>query len=188
MKHAYLVHGWEGKPFGGFRAWLRDELVARGYDVTAPALPNPDEPQLESWLACLHDTLTHLDEDTVIVGHSLGGLATLHFLSRLPKDVTVGKVVLVTPVVDRIDRLSDAERAFVAPWFETSLDDQRVRSAAKEIIGIFSDNDHWIPQESSGVLEERFGARTIIVHGKGHYSDPTSAKKVPEILAQIISE
>ena len=51
-----ILHGWENRrPSDHWEHWLHDELVARGYEVDYPQLPDPDTPDLETWLGILDD-------------------------------------------------------------------------------------------------------------------------------------
>jgi len=42
-----------------------------GYKVFVPRFPTPDGQSLESWLAVFQEYEQYLDEDTIVVGHSL---------------------------------------------------------------------------------------------------------------------
>ena len=52
-KRVYVVHGWSGKPDGGWRAWFKKELEARGHEVHLLAMPEPDTPRIETWVQFL---------------------------------------------------------------------------------------------------------------------------------------
>ncbi len=188
FKHVYLLHGWSGVPEGAFRGWLKKELEARGYAVVAPALPDADTPRIETWLPFLQETITSVPEDTIIVGHSIGGALALRYAEALPEGSVLAKVVLVASVVDEIINFSsEKEKRIAAPWLETPIDAEKVRRSAKEIIAFFSDNDEFIPLSSEKVMREKFGARTIIEHAMGHYFDDTrSFIEVPSILEEIL--
>lgn len=186
MKCAYLVHGWGGRPDSGFRPWLKKQLEKEGYEVVVPALPDTGKPLIEKWVPCLQSVIRDPDENTVLVGHSLGGPAVLRYLETLPDGVHVGKTVLVAPVVDAIMGLSPEETAFSKPWFETPIDVEKVRRSAGKMIGFFSDDDHWVPIESGKIFKERYGATTIIEHHMGHYSEESGVSEVPTILKAIL--
>ena len=186
MKKAYLLHGWGGKPEGAFRPWLARELETQGYMVDVPALPKTQTPTYETWIPFLHQHIQQTDADTVLVGHSLGGLAILHFLNELPEGQVIGKAVLVAPVVDSIIGLSESEKVLFTSWQGKALDTEKIKRSCQHLIGFFSDNDQWIPLESARRLKEQFGASIFIEHNMGHFSDDTGVKEVPMILEEIL--
>lgn len=80
MKRVFIVHGWGGKPEQGFKPWLKQELEARGYSAEVPAMPETDNPRIDAWASELQKVIVRPDEDTVLVGHSLGAPAILHYI------------------------------------------------------------------------------------------------------------
>lgn len=185
-KKAYIIHGWSGSPNNGFKPWLKSELEARGYAVESPQMPDTDTPKMETWLPFLQNLIQNPDEETILIGHSMGGAAVLRYLETLPEGTQIKKVILVAPVVDFIKDMSEEEKQIATPWLETPFDFEKVKRSAKEIIGFFSDNDKYIPPESATYLKEKFGAKIYIEHQKGHYSNSDGTKEVPQILETII--
>ena len=53
MKRVVIIHGYQGEPMRGFRPWLKKELEARGFDVSMPAMPKPDAPDSDEWVAAI---------------------------------------------------------------------------------------------------------------------------------------
>lgn len=186
MKCAFIVHGWGGRPEQGFKPWLKKELEARGFAVEVPVMPDTDNPKIDAWVSELQKVIVRPNEDTILVGHSLGAPAILHFLERLPDGVRIGKVVLVAPVVDCITGMSEEKLAIVREWFETTIDFEKVKRSSREIVAFFSDNDHFIPLSSEKTLKDNLGCRTIIEHAMGHYSSDDNTIEVPTVLAEIL--
>lgn len=185
-KKVYLIHGWGGHPEGAFKPWLKKELEARGYTVVVPALPDTEHPRIENWIPFLRQVIANLDEETILLGHSLGCKAILLFLQALLPEVRVGKVILVAGAIGTVTNLNDEETLIYKPWAEVSIDFDKVRSHANEIVAFFSDNDKWIPLSNEPMIREKLGAKTIIEHAMGHYSDEDGVREVPTILAEIV--
>lgn len=57
MKTVVIVHGYTGNPEINWFPWLKEQLESQGVRVLVPAMPEPDEPQLDVWL----ETLNSLD-------------------------------------------------------------------------------------------------------------------------------
>lgn len=188
QKRVYLIHGWGGKPEGGFRQWLKRELESRGYEVHPLAMPDADTPRIEQWIPFLLSTIQTPDENTILVGHSMGCQAILRYLEALPEGSRVGKVVLVAGFIERLTDLDAEEQVVAKPWLETPINFEKVRRAAQEIVAFFSDNDRWVPIENERAMRDKLGARTIVEHARGHWSDTEDRiTEVPTILAEIIS-
>ncbi|MHA4847158.1 alpha/beta hydrolase [Flavitalea antarctica] len=61
--------------------YIKEGLPA-AYHVIAPIMPHPDNPDYESWKKVLHEVFKIMDDDMILVGHSLGGSVLLKFLSE----------------------------------------------------------------------------------------------------------
>lgn len=190
MKKAYLIHGWGGSPEHGWFPWLKKELVSRGWDVQDFSMPDPGEPVIEKWIPFLLEHIAHPDADTVIVGHSMGVQAALRYVAELPEGARVGKLVLVAGPIDTITGMdgSSEDPAIAEPWLTRPIDAEKVKRIVSEIVGIFSDNDRWIPLSQETLLREHFGARTITMHDMHHFSGDDGIAEVPMILREVLGQ
>ncbi|MFH1611270.1 MAG: alpha/beta fold hydrolase [Patescibacteria group bacterium] len=188
MKKVYLLHGWEGAPERDFFPWLKLELESDRCEVIAPSFPNPDEPRIETWVPFLQSLIANPDEDTSIVAHSMGCQATLRYLENLPEGMIIGRVVLVAPVIDQITNPGGSEEVEIRDsWLSVPIDANKVKRSVKKLVGLFSDNDPFIPLSSSKVFKDLYGGEAIIEHNKGHWCDDDRVGPVPEILNAIIN-
>jgi len=188
MKKVYLLHGWDGSPKRDFFPWLKEQLEAQGCQVEALTFPNPDEPRIETWVPFLQSSIPNPDEDAIIVGHSMGCQATLRFLEKLPEGKMVGKVVMVAGVVDQITNLTDPDEIELRDsWLNNPIDADKVKRSVGKMIGLFSDNDPYIPLSSAETLKNQYGAEVQIEHAKGHWTDGDKVGAVPEILNAILN-
>lgn len=186
MKRAYLIHGWGGHPDGAFRPWLARKLRAHGYEVEIPALPDTEHPKIEKWVPFLSSLITSPDEDTIIIGHSLGCQAVLRFLETLPEGTHVGRTILVASPFNSISGLEREEEVIARPWVTTPLDFEKVKRAGGRITAFFSDNDPWIPLDNEKSMREKLSAKTIIQHKKRHYGEVDGLAEVPAVLEEIL--
>lgn len=114
-----ILHGWENRrPAEHWQHWLFDELTARGQDVDYPQLPDPDTPDLDTWLALLDDLVTRGERPVTLVAHSLAtslwltnlarggspGLVTRLALVAIPSPLVLGPTV-VAPFLDHPPRV-----------------------------------------------------------------------------------
>lgn len=185
MKRAYLIHGWGGRPTHGFFPWLKAELENRGYAVEVPLMPDADAPRFETWVPFLESLIRAPNGDTLVLGHSMGGQAALRYLERLPEGERVGTVALVAPVVETITGMSADDEIVARPWLSRPFDADKIRRSALSLVGIFSDDDPFIPLSSEELIREEFGAMTQVFPARGHFSGDGGCVELPEILPYL---
>ncbi len=187
MKRAFLIHGWGGKADGGWRPWLKRELEARGYVVESLDMPDTDNPRIETWVPFLAAAVGVPDEETVLVGHSIGCQTILRYMATLPEGQHIGVAYLVGGWFSKRTNYDNEEELRISkPWRETPIDFERVRRAAKEIVAIFSDNDPYVPLENEVAIRETFGAKTIILEKMGHLGEDDGVTELPILLQEIL--
>lgn len=85
-----ILHGWENRrPPGHWEYLLAEALRADGVAVAYPQLPDPDEPDLDTWLAVLDELVGGEGPSLTLVAHSL---ATSLWLTRLARGAGPGRV------------------------------------------------------------------------------------------------
>jgi uncharacterized protein len=78
---------------------LRDELGA-AFDVRCPEMPDEESPEYEAWKEEIEQELATLDGEVILVGHSLGALILLKYVSEVKMGKPVAGLFLVaTPYV-----------------------------------------------------------------------------------------
>ena len=179
-KRVIIIHGFQSEPMHGFRPWLKKELEARGFEVSIPAMPHPNEPRVEEWVAAIGREVGQ-GGDCVLLGHSLGCIAIIRYLERA--DVNVKGVVLVAGFVGSLG----GEFSILDEFFRAPIDEKRVKKACKKFIAIFSDNDPYVPLEQARLIEKKLGAKTVVLHARGHFSSSDGTTKLPEALEAVLS-
>jgi predicted alpha/beta hydrolase family esterase len=97
------IHG-AGEPRrrGGSVYWepmLRDGL-GDDYEVTAPRMPDPEDPHHEPWATRIAGLVAHVPRP-ILIGHSFGASTLLKFMASAPRRPTVAGLFLVaTPFWD----------------------------------------------------------------------------------------
>src|SRR3989304_7206168 len=81
----FIFHGTGGYPGENWFPWMKNELEQKGYNVFVPQFPTPEGQSLEAWLDVLSLQKDKIDQNTIFIGHSLGGLFLLRLLERLEK-------------------------------------------------------------------------------------------------------
>ena len=184
-KRVIIVHGWGGYPEEGWFPWMKKILEAKGFEVIVPKMPDTDAPKIEAWVNHLAKIIGTPDKDTFLVVHSIGGQTTMRYLQnatgKIGGIVFVGGWLTLNPFED------PEEKAIVKPWLETPIDFEKVKKAVDgKIIGIFSDDDPYVPLENVKAFEQKLGAKTIILKGKGHMGGDDNCNELPEALNAVV--
>src|SRR3989344_7489558 len=102
----FIFHGTEGYPEENWFPWLKSKAEARGVEVFVPQFPSPpgESAKIAEWFDVLRNYESRIGEDTIFVGHSLGGVFTLRILEKLPHSVRaaflVGAPIGVKPILN----------------------------------------------------------------------------------------
>ncbi|MEX0673080.1 MAG: alpha/beta fold hydrolase [Candidatus Paceibacterota bacterium] len=175
-----LLHGFEGSPKKNFFPWLARELEKRGHSVEAPTLPKTKNPDIEKQVHHVLDTC-HFTENTILVGHSLGGVVGQIITERLKTPIK--KMVLVGSFT-KPNFLDSKDQPFV-DTFSWNLDLEKVRDNARRIVILHDQNDPIIPTREADILAEATaGELRSVVARKEHFCGP----REPEILNACLEE
>jgi len=177
-KRVFLIHGWEGKPEGGWRPWLREELEKRGFEVLVPAMPDTNHPKMGAWVGHLAKIVSKPDEECYFVGHSLGCITILRYLETINKKV--GGVVLVAGFTSSLG-YKELEGFFKKPivW-------EKIKIKCKKFAAVHSDDDPYVSLHYGDFFKKELNATVIVEHGRGHFSGHEDVNKLPIVLEQLL--
>ncbi|MFH1632065.1 MAG: alpha/beta fold hydrolase [bacterium] len=170
-----LIHGYKADSNSNFFPWLRDELHRKGHEVIAPDLPNPEEPDPEVWTKALIEAVGPVDDETIILGHSIGGAEALRFLEAAEARSTPRGVILVaTPWMIKDEKF----RGF----FMSELDFDVLMWKASKFIVVHSHDDKVIPFDHAEKYVDVLHASLLERNnGEGHFQ----GEAYPVLLALI---
>jgi hypothetical protein len=142
-------------------------------------MPNAQVPQLQEWLPYIQQVAEALDENTYLVGHSLGCITILKYLESLEDTVKIGGAILVAGFAEPID-LKELNNFFVS-----KLDDTKTRKAAKNIVLVHSDTDEYVPLWQGERMSQRFDAKLIVLNNAGHITEMVGFTELPVVLQEL---
>jgi len=94
----YIIHGYTASSRANWFPWLKNQLEFNGIETHIPDMPFSDYPQLDLWLKCMREKAAVIDENTIFIGHSLGCITVLRFLSE--KNVKIKGAILVSGFIN----------------------------------------------------------------------------------------
>lgn len=185
-KRIFIIHGWEGSPDNCWFPWLKAELESKEFSVIIPAMPNPEAPEMKSWVNSLKNAVKEVDENTYFIGHSIGCQTILRYVEQLPTESRVGGIICVAGFFRLLHLETEEEKEIARPWLETKIDFEKIKTHTNKIVAIFSDNDPDIDLGDKELFEKYLGARTIVEHNKSHFNDEAGIKELPVLLEELL--
>ncbi|MEK7101543.1 MAG: alpha/beta hydrolase [Patescibacteria group bacterium] len=186
MKRVYVVHGWGSSPNEPCISWIREQLEKKGYTAEALIMPNTDTPVIKEWVEKLREVVQNPDRSTYFIGHSIGGQAIMRFLAGLPGGSKIGGVVFLASWFV-LKALEDEEAEKIAkPWVDTPIDFESLKQKTSHYVLILSDDDPWVPVDTTKKqFEKNVGAKVIIEHHKGHFTEEDGITEVPMVIKEV---
>jgi predicted alpha/beta hydrolase family esterase len=188
-ERAFIIHGYQGYPAEAWLPWLKAKLEEHGYRVFLPAMPHPDRPVISEWVDFIGKLVGKPDSMTVMIAHSLGCDAVLHYLDSLgASGMSVGRTVLVAGRFPA--GMSDAEAEkkiegdkILKPWMTARVDPNNVKLAAGKCTVILSDDDPYVPIDAAKAsFRGNLAAEIVIEHGRGHFNEDDHISELPSAL------
>ncbi len=141
-----LLHGFQGSPKANFFPWLKAELEKRGFTVSVPDLPNSKKPSEHEQVRYV---LQHckFDENTIMLGHSLGAVVAMKVLEKL--ESPIAGLVLAGGFIS--PNFKDHDRIF-ADKFNWKFDFKKIKKQAGAITILHDPNDYAIGEDQEVAL------------------------------------
>ncbi len=159
--------------------------MKRGITVITPDMPNTNVPTIETWVPFLSNLVKDPYKDFYFVGHSIGCLTILQYLSALPEWKVVGGVVFVAGWTTLTNQ-NDKEKEIAKPWIETQIDWVNVASHSKAFVAIYSDDDPYVPVSNAQFFQEKLGAKLVLDSRRGHFTDEDDVTQLPIVLKELL--
>lgn len=175
------MHGKDTSPNEKWYPWFQTALVDQGIKFEAPVLPEADDPVLDDWVTELE--ALEPDENTVLVGHSRGGVAVLRYLERLPKGHKVKKVILVATNSGLLSKRHITDETNFGFYTEKGYDFEEIKRHCNDFIVFHSKDDVWVPFEAGEENSIGLGAKFFAFEDKQHFGK--NILEFPELIAQI---
>ena len=182
MNTAIIIHGTEGYPEENWFPWLKQELQQEGYEVIVPQFPSPPivAAKISEWFDVLKGYENKVNEDTLLIGHSLGGIFTLRILERL-NDPVRGAFLIGTPIGVRPILNYDRDSEFSGFDFNW----EKIKQNAKHFVVFQSDDDPYVGLDNGKQLANKLGVELNFVPNAGHFNKKAGYTKFSQLLEQI---
>jgi hypothetical protein len=184
----FIFHGTEGCPEENWFPWMKHELEQRGYEVFVPQFPSPPmvPAKISDWFNVLKNYEQYINEDTILIGHSLGGIFTLRILEALTHPVKavffIGTPIGIRPIAN-YDR-DNSFSSFLFNW-------DTIKNKAKHFTVFQSDDDPYVGLENGKELARILNVELSFVLHAGHFNKKAGYVKFEQLrdkLLEILEE
>jgi uncharacterized protein len=183
-KSAFIIHGAYGNPQENWFPWLAMELEYQGFNVYAPKFPTPERQSLEEWYAILKPYESHINEQTIMIGHSLGPSFILTILERV--NTPIKACFFVAPFIGLLNNLDfdEINKTFV----EKDFDWRKINSNCKKFSLYSSDDDPYVPLDKGKFLSDKLKSNLNVITHAGHFNKSSGYLSFPKLLHDISVE
>lgn len=178
--NALIIHGVVGYPEENWFPWLKKELEIIGCKTYVPQFPTPENQTLKDWFKVFDEYKQHIDENSIILGHSMGVAFTLNILEKLEHPVKAAFLVAGF-IGDCKHELKD----IIIPFSKREFDWNKIKNNCKKFFIYNSDNDPYVPLEKGKELEEKLGPKLTVIKGAAHFNTDVGYTEFPLLLEDI---
>ena len=178
-----IIHGVYSNPEENWFPWLKKQLEGMSYEVIVPKFPTPLDQSLESWTRAFSQYESKINEETVLIGHSLGAAFILNYLEKTSKKIKAA--ILVSGFHKLLgSQYDEINKTFVDKQFNWD----KIKSSCGRFFIFAGDNDEYISLEVSNELAKNLNAEMNIVHDGGHLNKKAGYDDFSLLLETIIIE
>lgn len=176
-----IIHGTGGRPSSHWFPWLKQEVLALGWDASVPAFPTPEGQSLSTWKPVFLERVGSIEPNMILIGHSLGVGFILNLLEESSKPVIA--TYLVAGFVGKLglDEFDVLNESFVCRQFHWKKICENLGRGR-----IFhADNDPYVPLTKACELSEKLNVPVTMMRGAKHINEDAGYTTFPLILEQL---
>ena len=184
ISNVILMHGKNTNLREKWYPWLAEKMKKNNIKFTAPKLPNADDPEINEWMSELEKVKSN--QNSVLIGHSRGGVAILRWLEKQPEDFKIKKVILVaTNSGDSIKRnKTENNKGF---FTKEGYDFEKIKKHCDDFVVLHSEDDEWVPFEAGEENSKGLNAKFLQFKNRGHFGSKLPKQEIPELLEEILN-
>lgn len=175
------MHGKDTSPNEKWYPWFLEQVKELGLDCFAPYLPEADNPKIKDWISKLEEL--HPDSETILVGHSRGGVAILRWLEVQQPELKVKKVILIATNSGFLKENSLKNETNYGFYTDSGYDFSKIKQHCSEFVVLHSKDDKWVPFEAGLENAQGLGAKFLSFEDRGHFGK--GVDQIPELIKEI---
>lgn len=153
-----------------------EEELGENFEILSPQMPDRTNARFEEWRIWFKRIIPLLNDNLIFIGHSLGGIFLVKYLSENDISKKIKAVILVAAPFDD----ENSEESLVEFKLPSSL--SKFVEQSGKIYLIHSKDDSVVPFEQLAKYKQALpSAKTLILDNRGHFKQET----FPEIIELI---
>ncbi|SBW02840.1 conserved hypothetical protein [uncultured Eubacteriales bacterium] len=141
-------------------------------------MPDSNNPHLSTWIKQLENSIPDLDENTILVGHSLGCVTVLRYL--LKKGIRICGIVLVSGFIGQNPMSIQTEG--LSGFVQGELDFIKINHLAPKRYVITASDDDIVPSCSTQEMAKTLDAQLIVLDSGKHFIERDGYMSFPVLL------
>lgn len=151
------------------------EALGDSFDVLAPQMPNKFNAKYLEWKIWFERMFLFLNDDIILVGHSLGAMFLAKYLSENDFPKKIKALYLVAPPHNQTAEIAD---------FRLPKSLEKVAKQSSKIFLYHSKDDPVVPFTELAEFQKQLpSAKAQIFNDRGHFNQD----KFPELISDILS-
>ena len=181
LMKVFIIHGYQSSPEQHWFPWLATKIEQMGSQCEIVHLQGSDQPDFATWRQNLEAQVHPLNEQTIIVAHSLGCISVLDYLSEALNGRLIKAIFMVAGFNEKLTALPELNQ-FVQ---QAKLNDALLRFRIQQRYSLFSCNDPFAPAPLSIRFGQLLNAQMIEVKKAGHFIQSDSRSEFPQLWEKL---
>ncbi|MFW2147533.1 RBBP9/YdeN family alpha/beta hydrolase [Acinetobacter sp. TY1] len=177
----FIIHGYQSSPEQHWFPWLATKIEQMGSQCEIVHLQGSDQPDFATWRQNLEAQVYPLNEQTIIVAHSLGCISVLDYLSEALNGRLIKAIFMVAGFNEKLTALPELNQ-FVQ---QAKLNDALLRFRIQQRYSLFSCNDPFVPAPLSIRFGQLLNAQMIEVKKAGHFMQSDGLSEFPQLWEKL---
>ena len=177
----FIIHGYQSSPEQHWFPWLATKIEQMGSQFEIVHLQGSDQPDFATWRQNLEAQVHPLNEQTIIVAHSLGCISVLDYLSEALNGRLIKAIFMVAGFNEKLTALPELNQ-FVQ---QAKLNDALLRFRIQQRYSLFSCNDPFVPAPLSIRFGQLLNAQMIEVKKAGHFMQSDGLSEFPQLWEKL---
>lgn len=181
MKKVFIVPGYQASPTDHWFPWLSNQITQYGAQCTVINFTNSAQPDLATWRSDLSAQMQVIDEDTIIIAHSLGCITSLDYLSHQRHAIQLTALITIAGFYQNLPSLPELND-FIQ---QAEIADGMLRSHIRQRYAYFSINDTLVPAPFCIRFGQLLNAQMIEVKQAGHFMAEDGYLQFPALWERV---
>ena len=181
LMKVFIIHGYQSSPEQHWFPWLATKIEQMGSQCEIVHLQGSDQPDFATWRQNLEAQVHPLNEQTIIVAHSLGCISVLDYLSEALNGRIIKAIFMIAGFNEKLTALPELNQ-FVQ---QAKLNDALLRFRIQQRYSLFSCNDPFVPAPLSIRFGQLLNAQMIEVKKAGHFMQSDGLSEFPQLWEKL---